>query len=203
MGGATAYVGGKFGKMIGADKWFSKISSPLLSKGLESITTNAIIGTAFGALTAYGNGEDVGQGALNGFKMGLMTGTLSGIGNAAQYSIDNNVNFLTGKYDKPLYHYTTKQNADIIMSSQLGKTEDSWNYITPDGTKTPIQAQIDLALPSDNTAESLIMIKPNSIYPKNIIYQGNVQGNIYGRGGGGYEMIYKGTVNTKYLLRLK
>lgn len=88
------------------------------------------------------------------------------------------------------------------MNSQLGKSDDSWNQLTPDGTKTPIQAQIDLALPQSNTAESLIMIKPNSIYPKNIIHQGNVQGNFYGRGGG-YEMIYRGTINQKYLLRLR
>jgi hypothetical protein len=59
--------------------------------------------------------------------LGFATGAISGIGNAAQYAIDNNVNFLTGKYDKPLYHYTTEQNADIIMNSQLGKSDDSWN----------------------------------------------------------------------------
>ena len=135
--------------------------------------------------------------------MGLFTSTISGLGNATQYSIDNKVNLLTGKYSEPLYHYTTQQNADMIMSSQLGQTNESWNYLTPDGTKTPIQAQIDLALPQGNTAESLIMIKPNSIYPKDIIHQGNVQGNFYGRGGGGYEMIYRGTINSKYLLRLR
>ena len=206
MGGLTSYAGGELGKMIGADKWFSGIKSPLLRNTLEGITTNTIVGGALGGTFALLDDDpetNLWSGAWNGIKMGALTGTISGIGNAAQYSIDNKVNFVTGKYSKPLYHYTTVENADIIMSSQLGKTDDGWNYLTPDGTKTPIQARIDLALPPGNTGDALIMVKPNSVYPKDIIYQGNVQGNIYGRGGGGYEMIYKGTINTKYLLRLR
>jgi len=110
---------------------------------------------------------------------------------------------LTGKYNESLYHYISNSAADDIMKSQLGITEDSWVYLTPDGAKTAIQAQLDLSLPSDNSAQSLIKIKPNSVYPNNFIIQRTVNGNVYGRPGGGYEFIYKGTIDAKYLLRLK
>jgi hypothetical protein len=89
------------------------------------------------------------------------------------------------------------------MDSQLGYDDNSWNYLTTDWNKSPIQAQIDLSLPNSNTAKALIMVKPNSIYPSNIIHQGNVTGNVYYRGGGGYELIYRGTIPNKYLIRVK
>ncbi|MDR2384657.1 MAG: hypothetical protein LBD80_03190 [Tannerella sp.] len=97
MGGVTAYAGGKLGNAIGADNWFNGIDSPLLRSTLTNVTTNSIVGAGFGALSAYANGEDVWQGAWNGFKMGVFTGTISGIGEAAQFSIDNKVDFVTGR----------------------------------------------------------------------------------------------------------
>ena len=79
------------------------------------------------------------------------------------------------------------------MKSQLGFDKSSNVYLTPDETKTPIQAQIDLAPPQSNTDESLIQVKPNSIYPKSMLIQRNVTGNVYMRGGGGFEIIYTGS----------
>lgn len=86
---------------------------------------------------------------------------------------------------------------------QIRFDKNSNVYLTPDGTKKPIRAQIDLALPQSNTAESLIQLKPNSIYPKNMLIQRNITGNVYMRGGGGFEIIYKGSINTEYLFRVK
>ncbi|MDR1628197.1 MAG: hypothetical protein LBR79_05430 [Oscillospiraceae bacterium] len=139
------------------------------------------------------------QGAAFGAPIGGISGSVS----AYRYAVKNDINPLNGKYNKPLYHYTTTENTDIIMKTQLGRTDDSWSYLTPDGNKTPIQAQIDLSLPQSNTAESLILLKPNSIYPRNFILQRNVTGNVYLRGGGGYEFIYKRTIPNKYLIRIK
>ena len=205
IAGATSFIGGELGKALHVDKWFRGIDSPLLRNWFESVTTNTIIGGTFGGLGAIGDNDPnttFANGAWSGVKMGVVTGTISGLGNAVIYSQKNEVNIFTGKYDKPLYHYTTTSNANLIMNTQLGFSDDSWNYLTTDGTKAPLQAQIELALPQNNNAEALIMIKPNSIYPKNIILQGNVQGNINYRGGGGYEIVYKGTINSKYLIRV-
>jgi hypothetical protein len=188
------------------ESWYKGIQSPLARKWLEGVSTNTITGGVFGGITAVGDNDETTSfwdGVGTGAKRGVVTGTISGIGQAVQYSLTNHVNLLTGKYSKPLYHYTSTNNADEIMKSQLGITEDSWVYLTPDGTKTPIQAQLDLSLPQDNTAESLIMVKPNSIYPSDILLQRNVTGNVFGRGGGGYKIIYKGTINSKHLLRLR
>jgi len=133
----------------------------------------------------------------------MAMGGAIGMATTTAVSLAGGINPRTGKYNKSLYHYTTKENADIIMETQLGRNDDSWNYLTPDGSKTPIQAQIDLSLPQSNTAKSLILIKPNSIYPENFILQRNVTGNVYFRGGGGYEFIYKGTIPNNSLIRIK
>ena len=97
MGGATAAVGGKLGNAIGADRWFGNIKSPLLRETLQSASTNVIVGGSFGALDAWAHGEHIGRGALGGMQMGLITGTISGIGSAAQFSIDNRVSMWSGE----------------------------------------------------------------------------------------------------------
>ncbi|MDR0865892.1 MAG: hypothetical protein LBO74_13315, partial [Candidatus Symbiothrix sp.] len=208
IGYSTAYIGGQFSKSLSAPigKLLGGIKSPLLTNTLTSQLTGTAFGAFVGGLQAMSDDDpnsDFWDGAWKGAKSGFISSTISGVGSGLQYSIENNVNALTGKYNKPLYHYTTETRADMIMNSQLGIDENSWTYLTPDGTKTPLQAKIDLALPSENAAESLILVKPNSIYPQDIILQRSVTGNVYGRGGGGYEMIYNGTINTKHLIRLK
>ena len=102
-----------------------------------------------------------------------------------------------------MYHYTTPEAANAIEQTQLGFNEDSWVYLTPDATKSPIQAQIDLALPPHNTGTALLEIRPNTLYPKDFILMRPVTGNVYNRGGGGYEMIYKGTIHSEKIIRIK
>jgi len=58
-------------------------------------------------------------------------------------------------------------------------------------------------MPQNNNGTALIEIQPNTLYPTDFIIQRNVTGNVYNRGGGGFEMIYKGTIPQKHLIRLK
>jgi|GEM_PF-4513463 len=67
---------------------------PWLSNVLQSTTTNSIVGGALAELDGDPN-TNFWNGVWDGVKMELVTGTISGIGNAAQYSIDNKVNFVT------------------------------------------------------------------------------------------------------------
>ena len=203
MGMGMSIAGGAVGGMLGADKWFSGVNSPILKSWLQNASVGTATGAGFGGVSALLSGENVWQGMAQGGTMGFITGSISGIGEAAQFSLDNNVSMWTGKYNKPLYHYTTPDNANLIMGTQLGRTDDSWTYLTTDGLKTPLRAQVELSLPSNNNAEALIMVKPNSIHPRNIIHQGNVTGNVHNRGGGGFELIHRGTIETRHLLRLR
>jgi RHS repeat-associated protein len=117
IAGATTYVGGEVGKSLHVDQWYKGVKSPFLNNWLQSTTTNTIVGTGFGGLAALGDGNPnttVEDGMWNGFKMGLATGTISGIGNAVIYSQQNNVNLFTGKLKnnisvKQELRYDTKQ----------------------------------------------------------------------------------------------
>lgn len=103
---------------------------------------------------------------------------------------------------KSLYHYTNDETADKIMNSQLGISPESEVYLTPKGDLTPLQAQIELALPNTNTATTVIEVSSEAINPENIVRSGNVTGNVFGKGGGGVEVIYRGQIN-KDLLNAK
>ena len=85
----------------------------------------------------------------------------------------------------------------------MGFDDNSWVYLTPDGNKTPIQAQVDLALPQNNTGEAIFEVRPNTLYPKDFIIQRRVTGNVFFRGGGGYEMIHKGAIPINNIRRIK
>jgi RHS repeat-associated protein len=101
-----------------------------------------------------------------------------------------------------LYHYTTREGADAIMGSQLGRHADDLVYMTPNGRLSPTQAQIELALPSRNTAEVVLEISSRALDPSLIVRRpvtGNVMGPVaggtaYGRGGGGVELVYNGQI---------
>jgi RHS repeat-associated protein len=212
--GVSSAVGGVAGAAgAGAGYWASGasflvngVSSPVLRSAIVSPLASGAGHVAGGTTANLFAGQSLGDSfvhSFDGIGGNMAIGTAIGIASTVGVSYANGVNPWTGKYDKALYHYTSQSSANEIMNSQLGINEDSRIYLTTDGAKTPLQAQIDLSLPLKNTAESAIIVKPNSIYPKNIILQRNVTGNVYGRGGGGYEMIYKGTIHTKYLLRLK
>jgi len=107
MGMATTYFGGQLGQAIGVDKWFSGVNNNLLRNWLQSTTTNTIVGGTFGGIFG-GLSDDPNtnfwSGAWDGIKIGAITGTISAIGNTAQYSIDNKVGFLSGKSNNVSSH---------------------------------------------------------------------------------------------------
>lgn len=126
MGGATASLGGQVGKAIGADKWFGGIQSPLLQNTLRGVTSNSLIGAGFGGLGALADNDPnttFWDGAWSGAKMGATTGTISGIGAAAQYSATNKVNLLTGKPN------TVKESGNYTVYRGIDPETDEVKYI--------------------------------------------------------------------------
>ncbi|MDO9154526.1 MAG: glycohydrolase toxin TNT-related protein [Paludibacter sp.] len=140
IGGATSYLGGQFGKAIGADKWFKGIDSPLLQNVLRNVSTNTIVGGTFGGFGAIADNDPNTtflSGAWGGVKMGVVTGTISGIGAAATYSTKYNRNIFSGKPEWPrnngaLGHekITILQKGTII--DRYGS--DKGSYFAPEGT---------------------------------------------------------------------
>jgi RHS repeat-associated protein len=123
MGAGMSYLGGQMGQMIGADKWFSGISNPLLRETLTNVTTNASVGTVMGGALAELDDDPettFWSGAWGGFKMGVVTGTITGIGQAAQYSIDNKTNFFTGKSN------VTPSQTTINLQQRPEGIPDNW-----------------------------------------------------------------------------
>ena len=68
---------------------------------------------------------------------------------------------------------------------------------------TPIQAQIELALPQRNTAEAVFRVSTEGLDPARILLQRRVTGNVFGRGGGGYEFLYEGGIPLEFVERMR
>ena len=183
------------------------INSPVLAQGINGAIGGAAGGFAGGFAGGYLMSDfDVNEGwkaAISGLKTGVAIGGGMGAAGGYVYAKQNDLNPWTGKISKPLYHYTSPEKANEIMQSQLGPEKDSWVYLTQDGTKTPLQAQIELALPQNNNGLAIIEVRPNTLYPKDFLIQRNVVGNVYNRGGGGYEMIHHGWISNKNIFRIK
>jgi RHS repeat-associated protein len=147
MGGLTAYAGGEFGKALQVDKWVAGIESPLLRSLSQNLITNTIVGGTFGGLSSVSNGGDFWEGAWSGVKMGMVTGTISGLGGAVTYAKENNVNILSGKPNseitKPVtskpnqnHHFATDKNKQFSPEMQRIAEEfglnlnDDWNTMS-------------------------------------------------------------------------
>lgn len=212
--GKSSAVGSVAGAAGGAAGYYASSASFLVNNVNSPVLRSAVVsplasgaghiagGTTSGLLEGHSLKTSF-YSSFEGLGTSMAVGGTIGVASTIGVCYATNINPWTGKITKPLYHYTTPENANLIEQSQLGFNEDSWVYLTPDGTKTPIQAQIDLALPQDNTATSVLKVHPNTLYPKDFIIQRSVTGNVYHRGGGGYEMIYKGTIPTNSLQRIK
>ncbi|MGB0952206.1 MAG: RHS repeat-associated core domain-containing protein [Planctomycetota bacterium] len=94
---------------------------------------------------------------------------------------------------KKFYHYTDEATAVKIENSQLG-IPDTTLFLTPNGGLSPLQAQIELALPSDNTATALFEVAGDMLDSTKIIGGGRVTGNVNGRAGGGIELLIDGAI---------
>jgi len=97
MSGVTAYAGGQLGNAMHLDKVLGGISSPLVKNVVGGQIGGTLIGGGFGGLTAVANGQDFLAGVWGGAKMGFVSGTIGGFGNAVHFANQNNVNLFSGK----------------------------------------------------------------------------------------------------------
>lgn len=120
ISGVTAYGIGKVLKVPGVSRALNKltggITSPLLRNMANSYAVGLPLGTGMGAVMgALDDKSTVGEGAWGGFKHSLVTSSISGFGNAVQYSKDNSVNILSGRLneDKLVYKAGLKAQDNI------------------------------------------------------------------------------------------
>jgi|GEM_PF-3156288 len=136
MGMATSVAGGAVGQMLGVNKWFSGVNSPILRSWLQNSTAGTITGTGFGLIGAGISGENVWQSMLQSGTMGFITGSISGIGDAAQFSLDNNVSMWSGKArannpNNPVPNTVARVfSTEHIESNTLGVLTDDWVFVT-------------------------------------------------------------------------
>ena len=103
ISGATAAAGAKIAP--GMDKIFNKIGvndikSPLLREVSKGVLSNAPIGGLISGFQELGDDDPnttFGSGFWKGFKSGIATGGISGIGNAFLFSTTKKVDFWSGK----------------------------------------------------------------------------------------------------------
>ena len=97
------------------------------------------------------------------------------------------------KLPDKLYHYADEVSGALIDASQLGRPGRP-TYLTPNGFLAPVQAGIELALPVRNTASAVFEVTTRTLDPGLVIRVGRVTGNVFGRGGGGVEIVYDGMI---------
>jgi hypothetical protein len=105
---------------------------------------------------------------------------------------------VTGK----AFHYTDNATAALIEQSQLGLPGRT-TFLTPNGNLSRLQAQIELALPQKNTASALFEVTTEGLDPSRIILQRRVPGNVFNRGGGGFEILYDGPIPLENVRRVR
>jgi RHS repeat-associated protein len=88
-----------------------------------------------------------------------------------------------------LYHYTSKEAAEAISQQGLKVGRDGFSYLTNKGGLSPLQAQIELALPANRALpNSILRIDASGLNPALIR---RVSGNLLGYGaGGGTEFLF-------------
>jgi hypothetical protein len=101
-----------------------------------------------------------------------------------------------------VFSYTDAETAQLIEQSQLGLPGRT-TFLTPNGNLSPLQAQIELALPQKNTASALFEVTTEGLDPSKIILQRRVTGNVYNRGGGGIEILYDGPIPLENVRRVR
>jgi RHS repeat-associated protein len=90
---------------------------------------------------------------------------------------------MTNSVPKYLYHYTSREAALSISQNGLKVGKDGILYLTNSKSLSPLQAQIELALPVNRSLpNALLSINTTGISPISIR---RVQGNLPGFGGGG------------------
>jgi hypothetical protein len=99
-----------------------------------------------------------------------------------------------------LYHYTSEAAAQNIVKTGLKTGRDGFVYLTNKANLTPLQAQIELALPADRALPtSILRIDASGLSPS---VTRSVQGNLPGMGaGGGTEFLFNHDIPA-YLIQI-
>ena len=108
----------------------------------------------------------------------------------------------TGDIDK-VYHYTSASKAESINATGLvGKGQV---YATPNSTLSPLQAQLDLALPPNRGLPGAVFeINAGGLRQAGIsVSQPQQVGRMFNMPGGGQEVLIKGNVPPEYLRRIR
>lgn len=110
-----------------------------------------------------------------------------------------------GRY---LYHYTNPSAADSIAAGGLRTGRDGFAYATPQDGLSPIQAQIELALPANRPLPGAVLridahaMREAGINP--VLGPRRVQGNLPGLGtGGGTELLFDQNIPSQFIQRIK
>ena len=101
-----------------------------------------------------------------------------------------------------VYHYTDPGTAGLIERSQLGLPGRTL-FLTPPGDLTPAQAQSLLDLPAANTANAVFEVDAAGLDPARVQAIRRVAPYVYGHPGGGVEILYDGTVDLRYVRRIR
>ena len=146
-----------------------------------------ISSTSVSYRTVAGNGNLRGYG-FKGFRMA--SGAINEDNSIANFFIGGVIaDFIVGKLftrggSKYLYHYTSKEAAQGISKQGLNVGRDGFSYLTNKSNLSPLQAQIELALPANRALpNSILRIDASGLNPSLIR---RVSGNLsrYGAGGG-------------------
>lgn len=101
-----------------------------------------------------------------------------------------------------LYHYTSREAAEAISQQGLKVGRDGFSYLTNKGGLSPLQAQIELALPANRALpNSILRIDASGLSPSLIR---RVSGNLPGYGaGGGTEFLFNQHIPANLIKILK
>lgn len=173
--------------------WNAGVSG--IGKGTANGVISLLNANTFTTLTGYGiprfTYSNAGQASYAGAaETGVLLGTVvaGGVftaGSSSSLSVVPEGTILP----RYLYAYTSPETATIIQrAGQLGRV-DELTYATNAGDLTPIRAQLDLALPQSNSAQSIFRIDTSLINQEPLLVR-PVTGNVNSRPGGGVEYIF-------------
>jgi len=121
---------------------------------------------------------------------GLLRGLFTKLASTAAASLAaTGTEGLAGGGSNYLYHYTSTEAAQSISQQGLKVGRSGFSYLTNNGSLSPIQAQIELALPANRAlTNSILRIDASGLDPALIR---RVTGNLPGYGaGGGTEFLF-------------
>lgn len=153
--------------------------------------------------------------------MGASIGGVAGGVSGYRYAVSNDINPWTGRCNpwQPLepigctgveyYNSSYSDSKSLIIPNKLshysqnnpqnwtsiGLIPDDPIYLTTNSELSGIGATTELALPKANTPNFRIDIKGTTLDPSKVMLIRRVNGNVFGQGGGGWEVIYKGPLN--------